>query len=253
MTQASELGIGVAGATGRTGGRVVAACLRDPELRLVLALASPTSSALGSDAGELVGHGAAGVPVTADLREEVGARPDVLIDFSVPSASARLAGWAAEHGVALVIATTGHDAAELEAVRAAGQRVPLVLAPNTSPGVAVLARALRLVARSLDASFDVELVDVHHRTKRDAPSGTARALAAIVDAERERPTGISSLRLGGVPGDHTVHFAAQDETLSLTHRALDRTLFATGALRAARWIAGREAGVYSMDDVLFAS
>jgi 4-hydroxy-tetrahydrodipicolinate reductase len=194
---------------------------------------------------------------------------DVIVDFSTPAATRTLLELAVAHRRPIVIGTTGHDAAERPALRALAAQVPCVWSGNFSVGVNLLYALTRRAARALGPDFDAEVVEMHHRFKQDAPSGTAARLAEIVREERglgpeaerhgrrglagPRPpgeVGVHALRGGGVVGDHTVVFAGLGERVELAHRAADRAIFARGALRAALWVAGREPGVYDMQDVL---
>ena len=240
----SPVPVAVAGATGRMGGRVARAVEADEGFRLV---ACP-------DRGRLDG-------------EWNGAR--VLADFTAPDATAVLAPLAAERGVALLVGTTGlHDGARA-ALEAAAKRVPVMVAPNLSPGIAALSRALRVALAALPG-YDVEIVERHHRAKVDAPSGTALALGAIVAGERgwkwpeaarvgrsgaagPRPAGevgILSVRGGAWVGEHTVLLAGPHETVELCHVAHDRDVFAAGALLALRFLAGAGPGRHVFEDAL---
>ena len=194
---------------------------------------------------------------------------DVIVDFSTPAATAELVRLAVEHRKPLVIGTTGHSAAEKQRLLAIAGQVPCVWAVNFSVGVNLLFSLTQRAARLLDATYDAEVVEMHHRFKKDAPSGTAARLLEIILQERRltpkalchgrnglvgaRPAGevgIHSLRGGDVVGDHTVIFAALGERLELTHKASDRAILARGALRAAQWVVSQPAGVYDMQDVL---
>jgi len=194
---------------------------------------------------------------------------DVVIDFSFHAATPALAALAARHGKALVIGTTGHTDAEKAAIRQAASGIPVVWAGNYSIGVNLLNALVRRAASVLSAGWDIELTEMHHRLKKDAPSGTAERLLEILREERKvaadqlrhgrsglvgerTPTeiGVHALRGGDVVGDHTVLFATDGERLELTHKASSRTIFAQGALRAAAWVVGKPAKVYGMDDVL---
>ena len=194
---------------------------------------------------------------------------DVIVDFSTPAATAGLLRLARDHRKPIVIGTTGHDAAALPGLRAAAAEVPCVWAGNYSVGMNLLFHLTQQAARALDAGYDAEIIEMHHRFKKDAPSGTAARLVEIIRAERpappeavrhgrqglggERPRGeigVHALRGGDVVGDHTVIFAGAGERLELTHRASDRAILARGALRAAEWIRARPPGVYDMQDVL---
>ena len=263
-------GIAIFGITGRMGQSLVRA-LREPgpaeRLRLVGAVASPLSVRLGSDAAA---DGApTGVMVTADPRTALKDAA-VAVDFSLPQCVAVVARACAEARVPLLVGTTGFDAAAREALDAAATVIPVLIAPNTSMGVNLVAQLVRLAARALGPGYDVEISEAHHRMKRDAPSGTALALGEVVAAERGSKLadvaifdrhgsdarrragdiGFAVVRAGDIVGEHTVTFATAGERVEITHRATDRVTFAHGALRAATWLAGRPPGLYAMDDVL---
>jgi 4-hydroxy-tetrahydrodipicolinate reductase len=284
-------GAAIFGVTGRMGQCLVRALSEGTgpsRLTLSGALASPGSARLGQDAaGE--GLPPSGVRITADPRIAL-AQAAVALDFSHPQSLPEHLEACLETGTPLLIGTTGHSGRALEVLegataasangapgsranataRAAAARIPLLIAPNTSLGIAVLARLVAIASGALGEAVDVEIAEVHHRAKRDAPSGTALALAEVVAAARaasleqflckDRAThpgprapasiGLSSLRAGDIVGEHTVMFAGQGERLELTHRATDRMIFARGALAAARWLIGRPPGRYSMADVL---
>jgi 4-hydroxy-tetrahydrodipicolinate reductase len=211
----------------------------------------------------------AGLDQGDDLAREIGGC-DVVIDFSHPSATDAVSRACLGAGKPLVIGTTGHSREERASIETTAKSLPVVLSPNFSVGVNALFWLTREAARMLGEDFDLEIVETHHRLKKDAPSGTARKLAEILcevrkldyatDARHgreglvgERPAkeiGVHSIRAGDVVGDHTVTFAGPGERLELTHKASSRETFATGALRAARWIAGKPPGLYSMEDVL---
>ncbi len=259
----------VAGAAGRMGSRIVACLTEHRDLRLASALEAPGHPALGRDAGEVAGVGRLGVALGADARASL-TRDRVLVEFSTPEASLEHLRLAAEAGARAVIGTTGFSARQREEIAALGARTAVVLSPNMSVGVTLALRVLALMARALGDDYDVEITEVHHRFKKDAPSGTALRMAEVVaealgrdlasaavygrqgvPGERSRKEiGIFSLRSGDVVGEHTVSFGGIGERLELTHRAHSRDTFARGALRAARWVAGRPPGLYSMQDVL---
>lgn len=197
------------------------------------------------------------------------AKADVVVDFSFHAATLAIATLAARHGKPLVIGTTGHTEAEKAALRKAVAGIPVVWAGNYSIGVNLLNALVRRAARTLGPGWDIELVEMHHRLKKDAPSGTAEKLLEILREERKvgadqlrhgrsglvgerTPTeiGVHALRGGDVIGDHTVLFASEGERLELTHKASSRTIFAQGALRAARWAVGKPAGIHGMEQVL---
>jgi 4-hydroxy-tetrahydrodipicolinate reductase len=259
----------VAGAAGRMGSRLVALLADDKELRLVGALEAPGHPALGRDAGEVAGAGRAGVAIEADPDRAL-TRDRILIEFSVPEASLGHLRFVGKIGGRAVIGTTGFTPAQREEVATLARGAAILLSPNMSVGVNVAFRVLRDMARMLGDDYDVEITEIHHRFKKDAPSGTALGMAEAVAAalgrdlqavgvygrqgmpgERTRQEiGMLSLRSGDVVGEHTVSFGALGERLELTHRAHSRDTFARGALRAARFIAGARPGLYSMQDVL---
>jgi 4-hydroxy-tetrahydrodipicolinate reductase len=260
----------VVGAGGRMGCQLVACAAANAGLQLAGAVDRPDSGFVGRDAGELAGIGRNGVGVGASLSECLAStRADVVVDFSHASAAVGNIGLCATYGAALVLGTTGLPPDVPAAADAAAGRIPLLIAANTSLGVTLLTVLAREVARALPADFDIEIVEAHHRYKKDAPSGTALALGRAVAEGRgrrledvavtarhggvERRTGeigFAVVRGGDIVGDHTVLFAGESERLTLGHQATDRSVFARGALRAAEWLAGRKPGRYSMVDVL---
>ncbi|HKZ04910.1 MAG TPA: 4-hydroxy-tetrahydrodipicolinate reductase [Methylomirabilota bacterium] len=259
----------VAGAAGRMGSRLVALLQEEKELRLVGALEAPGHPALGKDAGEGAGVGRVGVAITGDPEAALG--PDrILIEFSVPEATIGHLRTVARRGGRAVIGTTGFSPAQRQEIERLAKDAAIMLSPNMSVAVNVAFRVLRDMARMLGDDYDVEVTEVHHRFKKDAPSGTALRMAEIVaealgrdlatsavygrqgvPGERSRKEiGIFALRSGDVVGDHTVSFGALGERLELTHRSQSRDNFARGALRAARFIATAKPGLYSMQNVL---
>ncbi len=259
----------VAGAAGRMGSRVVA-CLQDErDLRLVGALEAPGHPSLGRDAGEVAGIGRLGVAMTAEPERLLG-RDRILVEFSTPEASLEHLRVVARSGGRAVIGTTGFSEPQREEIARLAQRAPILLSPNMSVGVTVALKILAQMAAVLGEEYDVEITEIHHRFKKDAPSGTALRMAEVIvqalgrDLSQvavygrqgllgERPRGaigILSLRSGDVVGEHTVSFGTLGERLELTHRAHSRDTFARGALRAAKFIATASPGLYSMQDVL---
>jgi 4-hydroxy-tetrahydrodipicolinate reductase len=258
----------VFGAAGRMGQRVVAA-LHAEGLTLHGAVERAGSPHLGRDAGEIVGIGRIGVEIGHDRMGALRGA-DVGIDFTEPEASVQNAQAAAAAGVPIVVATTGHSAEHREAIARAAQRVAVVLSPNMSVGVNLLFAVLPRIARTLGEDYDIEVLEAHHRLKKDAPSGTALRIGELLagamgwkleDVARyerrgmvgERPRkeiGMQTLRCGDVVGEHTVYFSTAGERLEVTHRASSRDTFARGAVRAARWLPGKAPGLYDMLDVL---
>ena len=230
--------------------------------RMGRAIASAASSQPGVDIAAACHRG-------DDLHRDLS-QCDVAIDFTHAEAAKDVCSAAVEAGKPLVIGTTGHSAEQLETIHGAAGSVPIVLAPNFSVGVNALFWLTRKAGELLGDGFDVEIVEMHHRSKKDAPSGTAKRLAEVVCESRglnyqrdvahgrsgqigERPAqqvGMHAVRGGDVVGDHTVIFASAGERVELTHKASSRETFALGALRAARWIVGKPPGLYSMEDVL---
>jgi 4-hydroxy-tetrahydrodipicolinate reductase len=262
-------GLAVFGITGRMGQSVLRA-LREiaaPRFALCGALASASSARLGHDAA--AEGPPTGVRVTADAGEAL-AGAAVALEFSVPQRIAEHARLCRDLEVPLLVGATGFDRETRAVLEAAAGRVAVLIAPNTSVGVAVLDRLVALAAAALKEGYDVEVSEAHHRMKRDAPSGTALALGetvarangkALADlavyerraaAEPRAPgsIGFAVMRAGDIVGEHTVTFAAAGERIELTHRATDRLIFARGALRAAEWLIGRPPGLYGMADVL---
>ena len=261
--------VAVLGISGRVGRCLVRAIRESPDFTLTGALASPTSAALGRDAGEVAQTGPVAVPVTAD-RTQALARAEVAIDFTLPEALSDNLAAVARAGIPLVVGITGLDAARQAELRRYSGRLPLLVAPNMSLAVNLLFGLVGRAAAALPADYDVEILEAHHRGKADAPSGTALRLGEIVAGARggtlaehavhgrvgksagraPGAIGFASLRGGDIVGLHEVLFAGTGETLELVHRATDRMTYATGALAAARWLLGRPPGLYGMSDVL---
>jgi 4-hydroxy-tetrahydrodipicolinate reductase len=252
----------VTGVAGRMGGQILRMLREAGNLTLVgtverLGYAGPR------DAGEAAGLPRLGVRVADDLAPLLYAvKADVVVDFTSHEASVKNTSVAAAHGVAMVIGSTGFTADEKARIRMDAGRIPVVLSPNMSVGVNVMFALVAQAARVLGDAYDVEIVEMHHGMKKDAPSGTAVRLAEVaaeslgrdpardVVYARHGMIGVMSLRGGDVVGEHTVFFAGQGERLEVTHRATSRDQFARGALRAALWVKGRSPGLYDMQDVL---
>jgi 4-hydroxy-tetrahydrodipicolinate reductase len=264
----------VAGVAGRMGGRILQTLRAEKDFAIAGAFERPESAHVGEDAGLVAGGARLDVPVSASLGSLLSrTAADVVIDFTAPAASVLHAELCAEKGIALVIGTTGFSAQARSEIATCAQRAPILLAPNMSVGVNVLFRLVAQAARALGPEYEVEIVEAHHRHKRDAPSGTALRLAEMAadalgldpqtacvferhgEAAARKPgtIGVQSLRGGDVVGDHTVLFLADGERLELTHKATSRDNFARGAVRAARFLAGQGPGLYDMQDVLAAT
>ncbi len=258
----------VSGAAGRMGKRIINALSQTEGIELGAALEVPGNPVLGQDAGELAGIGKTGIKLTASIEEALAAG-NVIIDFSSPTATIQHLLAAAKAGVAMVIGTTGLSPEDIARVQEAGQKIPCVMAPNMSVGINLLLNILPQMARVL-RDYDIEIVEAHHRHKKDAPSGTALKLAQVLAQAKdsdldevgvygryglsgERPTeqiGVHAVRGGDIVGVHTVLFAGPGESLEVTHRAHSRDTFAQGAVRAAKFAANAPLGLYDMQDVL---
>jgi 4-hydroxy-tetrahydrodipicolinate reductase len=258
----------VAGAGGRMGRLIVALAARDPAHKIAAAIEASGAPVVGSDAGEVAGIGALGIRIGADYAAV--ARPGtVTLDFTNAAASMEHLEVASAAGAAIVIGSTGFTPEQEKRAREIAPRTRCVIAPNMSVGINVLIKIAEQVAAILP-DFDAEVLEIHHRTKVDAPSGTAIALGRAIAAARKQNfasnavfgregiTGVRppekiavlALRAGDAVGDHTVIFGGQGERLELTHRAQSRESLARGAIRAAAWLEGREPGLYTMRDVL---
>jgi 4-hydroxy-tetrahydrodipicolinate reductase len=265
----SDLRVVIAGAGGRMGRTLIHAVAASKGFALAGAVDVPNSAVIGRDAGELAGFGPNGVKVAGDAAPLLQGA-DALIEFTVPAATLAFAELTAKAGLVHVIGTTGHSAEEEAIIAKAAARATIVKSGNMSLGVNLLAALVKRVAKTLDDDYDVEIVEMHHNKKIDAPSGTAlmlgRAAAAgrgidlaqhavrgrdgMTGARRAGDIGFASLRGGTVVGEHSVIFAGPAERVELTHRAEDRMIFARGALHAASWARGKKPGLYSMADVL---
>ena len=254
----------IVGAGGRMGRRIIALASTDPAFACAAAIEPATSDLLGRDAGELASIGHSGVTLSDRLEAEF----DVLIDFSTAAATKTWLKVCRERPRPMVIGTTGHDESSIAAIREASRDIAILQAPNMSVGVNLMLRLVEELARALDATYDVEITETHHRFKMDAPSGTAVALRDAVQKGRggqanvthgrqgqtgQRPPGqigVHSLRMGDTVGEHTVSFGGLGETISISHSAHSRDTFAAGALRAAKWIIGKPAGLYGMSHAM---
>lgn len=265
----ADMGLVVVGAAGRMGRMLVKTIHETPGARLLGAVEAPGSSVLGQDAGTLAGVGALGVKVTDDALK-LFAQAEGVIDFTTPVATRAYAAMAATSGIVHVVGTTGLSADDLAALKTASERTVIVQEGNMSLGVNLLSALVRKAASILGPEFDIEIVEMHHRMKVDAPSGTALMLGEAAAEGRQvslethaiehrhgmtgqRPEGhigFASLRGGTVIGEHSAVFAGSGERLVLSHIAEDRALFAAGAVRAALWAKGKKPGFYGMDDVL---
>jgi len=263
----SATSIAIHGAAGRMGRRLVALASTDSQLRVVAAVDSPTHPDLGRDAGVLAGVKELGVPLAGSLEQ---ARPDVVIDFSIPAAAEAVTAFCLARHIPLVMATTGLSEPQKERLREAAKLIPVVWSPSMSMTVNLamkLAELAGLALKDVPGGADVEILERHHRTKEDAPSGTALKFGDIIAAAMgqtvhrhgrqgqvgKRPAneiGYHAIRTGDNPGEHTVVFGLLGETLEITVKASSRDCYALGALAAAKFVARQQAGLYSMADVL---
>ena len=259
----------VAGAAGRMGIRIINIINETDGVELTGAFEHPDSPMVGQDAGMVAGIGEVGIKISGSL-DDIIASGDVIIDFTVPAATMSNVKKTASAGKAMVIGTTGITEDEQKEIRQVAENIPLVMAPNMSVGVNVMFKIAAEIATILGGDYDMEIVEAHHRLKKDAPSGTAinlaKKIAEATDRDLEKTAvyarhgiigqrtseeiGIQTVRAGDITGDHTVIFGGIGERLELTHRAHNRDNFAKGAVRAAKWIIDRDAGLYDMQDVL---
>lgn len=251
------------------GSRLVALIKESTALTLAGAIEGKGHRALGHDAGESAGVGEIGVSITDDLQPLLE-RGQVVIDFSAPEATLAHLRAVAEHRRAMVIGTTGVNQAQFEELKSLAGRVPCVFSPNMSVGVNLICKVIAEMARTLGDEYDIEVIEAHHRLKKDAPSGTALKIAdvlaravnrdldqvgvyarrGLIGERKNREIGIQTIRAGDIVGDHTVLFGGMGERIEVTHRASNRDTFARGALRAAQWIVKQPPGLYDMMDVL---
>jgi 4-hydroxy-tetrahydrodipicolinate reductase len=265
----AEIRLGVVGAAGRMGKALIREIAAAKGARLSGGIEQPGSKFIGRDLGELAGLGSLGVAVSGNAAA-LCAASDAILDFSAPSATVSIAKQAAKSCTVHVVGTTGLEEVDFKALKRAARDTAIIRAANMSVGVNLLIELTREVAERLGPEFDIEIVEMHHRMKVDAPSGTALALGeaaaegrgvklakmsergrdGITGARKTGAIGFAALRGGNVAGDHTVIFAGDDERIELTHKATDRAIFARGAVRAALWGVGKPPGYYGMADVL---
>lgn len=263
------LRVAVNGAAGRMGKTLIEALAENSGTQLTVALERAESTLLGCDAGELAGIGRNDVQVSDNLAAQIDSF-DVLIDFSTPLSTLHNAALCAAHKKAIVIGTTGFDAQQLTQLHGALVPIPAVMAANYSVGVNLCFKLSELAARVLGDTADIEIIEAHHRHKVDAPSGTALRLGEVVagalgrdladvavygregqtGAREQKTIGFATIRGGDVVGDHTVLYADEGERVEITHKASSRMAFASGAVRAASWVAGKPAQLFNMQDVL---
>lgn len=259
----------VAGAAGRMGCRLVALIRDSTTLTLSGAIEGKGHRSLGSDAGETAGCGHAGIPITDDFVALLE-KGEVVIDFSSPEATIHHLRATAKHQRATVIGTTGFSTPQLQEIAALASQAPCVLSPNMSVGINLIYKVIGEMAKTLGNEYDIEVIEAHHRHKKDAPSGTALKMAEVlakavgrdlnqvgvyarkglVGERKQNEIGIQTIRAGDIVGDHTILFGGMGERIEVTHRASSRDTFAGGALRAAQWVVRQPPGLYDMMDVL---
>jgi len=257
----------VVGAAGKMGNRVIHIIRETPSIELYRAFERPDHPSIGRDIGEVIGLGKLGIPLIGGLKKEGG---DVIINFSSPSASLESLEYARETGLAIVIGTTGFNPDQLEKIRGLSKSIRCVLAPNMSVGMNLMFRVVQDVARVLGPEYDIEILEAHHRLKKDSPSGTAVKLGELIAGaigrnldqvgvygrkgmigERTKEEiGMQVVRAGDIVGEHTVLFGGIGERLEIIHRAHSRDNFARGAVKAALWVVNQPNGLYDMQDVL---
>jgi 4-hydroxy-tetrahydrodipicolinate reductase len=261
--------VAVTGAAGRMGGRIITLVTEADGLEVAGAVEMVGHPKLGEDAGYVAGCGELGVAITDSLQQAL-ASADVLIDFTWPEVTLANAETCAKLGKAMVVGTTGLSPEQRNVIHQVAEQTPVVFAPNMSVGVNVCFKLLKDMAKTLGDGFDVEIVELHHNKKKDSPSGTAVRMGEVVADALERDynevanyhregmcgersqeeIGMQTVRGGDIVGEHTVYFIGMGERIELTHRAMSRDMFARGAVRAAGWLGGKDAGLYDMQDVL---
>ena len=257
----------VVGAAGKMGNRIIHHIQETPSIELYRAIERPDHPSIGKDIGEVIGLGRLGIPLEGDLKKAEG---DVIINFSNPAASIESLELAKEKGLAIVIGTTGLNQGQMERVGELSKSVRCMLTPNMSVGMNVMFRVVQEVARVLGPDYDIEILEAHHRLKKDSPSGTAVKLGeliakaidrdfgqvgiygrkGIIGERTKEEIGMQVIRAGDIVGEHTVLFGGIGERLEITHRAHSRDNFARGAVKAALWIVSQPNGLYDMQDVL---
>ena len=261
--------VAVAGACGRMGKEIIKAIFEDPEVELASAFERKDHPQIGTDAGQVAGVGELGVKIIDDASSAI-AQAEILIDFTYPAPTIEHLEICAEKGKGAVVGTTGLSEVQKERLKSLAEKIPILYSPNMSVGVNLLFALVRKACEVLGRDYDLEVIEAHHRLKKDAPSGTALRLAEILAEVRgwelnevacykregaigERPKeqiGIQTIRAGDIVGEHTVLFATTGERIELTHKASSRQTFARGALRAVKWLKGKPKGLYSMQECL---
>lgn len=269
MNSNNQVNIGLFGSSGRMGRELIQGIAKQSQMHIVAALARQGNAQLGMDAGIVAGCGKLGVALSEASGIEVEAI-DVMIDFTLPDALETHLAFCVANNIAVVVGTTGLSAGQMQHLHNAAASIPVVFAPNMSVGVNLLLNLLKTTAAVIGEQTDIEIVEAHHRFKKDAPSGTAVRMGEVIadtldrdlaecaiygrqgaEDERDRKTiGFSTIRAGDIVGEHTAIFADLGERIELTHKATNRQTFVSGALRAAAWLVAQPPGLYDMQDVL---
>ena len=269
MTKGAPTKVLVKGAGGRMGSKIISILIKDPNYQLTGAVETKGHPLVGKDAGEAVGFQKTGILVSDELPTAPEPKT-ICIDFTTPESTLALFPWAEQHQIPLVIGTTGLSKEQLKTLTHTAEKIPVVYSPNMSIGVNMMFKILHDVALKLGWDYDMEIVEMHHHLKKDAPSGTAIKMAQILSKavdekfedvavyhrqgmmgeRKKKEIGIQSVRAGDIVGEHTVYFAGIGERLEITHKATSRDNFAKGALMAAAWVAERDPGLYDMQAVL---
>lgn len=232
--------LGIAGACGKMGGRILDLAQRDRDFEISLLLEKKGTPMIGRDMGK----------IKISSSQDGLFLVDVLVDFTDPQGAESNLDYVARYKKALVLGTTGLNEAQVKKTEEVSRVVPVVFSPNMAIGVNVLFALLPEIAKRLGPDYSIEIIEAHHRAKKDSPSGTAKKMGEILSAATRKEIPIHALRLGDIVGDHTVIFCGNSERIEIKHQAHSRDLFALGALKAAKWIMGKPAGLYSMQDVL---
>lgn len=260
--------VAILGCSGRMGRNLIQASIEHESIELVGGSVRSESSFANFDLGELAGIGAIGKKTSVDINALLSA--DVFIDFTSIESTLENLTWCQQHNKALVIGTTGFTDEQVDTIKAAGQNIPVILAPNTSVGVNLMFKLLEITSKAIGDHTDIEIFEAHHRFKKDAPSGTAVKMGQVIadtlgrdlskcavygregiTGERDKETiGFATVRAGDIVGEHTAFFADLGERIEITHKASSRMTFALGAMRAAFWLENAENGYYDMQDVL---
>lgn len=259
----------ITGAAGRMGKNIITVVRETGNAEIAAAVERPGHSDIGKDAGEVAGSGKIGIKITDNFEKAIR-HADCIIDFTFPDATMNHLNIALKHNIAMVIGTTGFSTHQREELKDAADKLRIVAAPNMSVGVNLLLRVVSDMAKVLGKDYDIEIIEAHHRTKKDAPSGTAMKFAevlahtlerdldkvgvyerhGIIGERRPDEIGIQTIRAGDIVGDHTIIFGGMGERMEITHRAQSRETFARGAVRAALWVVNQPKGLYDMQDVL---